>query len=675
MPALYSLLERLSLRQKYLLVAIIVAVIALIPTGMVVTDNATHARHAANAALQLTPIRNGLDLLRLTQQLRGLSNAALSGDAKAAAAVPEVLDKLRKAEESVNAEMAAADMPPEIRAASTDIMKRIETLASRVQARAIPATRSFAEYTEIIALQMRLLQQMVTAAGLDMDARPETGHLARGLFVDLPHLTELLGQMRGAGSGMIARGTVTDDEQLYIAALHARANDRLDAWNQALETARKHSDPLTTALRDTPERASQSVRQALDLAQRAIIEGRGRGQSSSDYFRAMTGPIDEQFALASKSADALSAQLADRVSEEQQRLWLTVVGLALLGAIAALLAIKIVRETLGSLSTSLELARTVAKGDLTTAAAVHGNDEVQQLLRALNEMNGSLIGIVSQVRGSTENIATAAAQIAAGNRDLTERTISQAASLEETAASMEQLTSTVTQNSDNARTANALTHAAADIVREGGLTVEKFIETMTTLRATWSRIADIVSIIDGIAFQTNILALNAAVEAARAGEAGKGFAVVASEVRGLAQRSAASAKEIRELIMESTVQVDAGSTLADEAGNTMKKVLQSIDQVTHIMEEIALASGEQSAGIAQINLAISQMDSATQQNAALVQEADTAAQSLRDQADALVAAVRAFRLPGTDGRTVYHPADAGRAAPGLPAGKALLSAA
>lgn len=649
-----KLLNRLTLPQKYLVVALVVAIIAIIPTAMVVIDHVAVARQASVAATQIGPTSQALDLIRLTQQLRGLSNAALSGDARAAQTVPDIIERLRKAHDQIDREMAAAGMPQQALDASRAIQARIDDVAKKVQARTIPAAQSFAQYTDIIALQLRTVQGLVSSTGLDLDSHPDTSYLARGLFGDLPQLTEWLGQLRGAGSGMLARGTVSDAERLRITALSARAADRLSAWKDALDIARRHSDVLAAALQEAPERANDAVRASLDLAQREIIEGYGRSGASTDFFRAMTPPIDGQFELASRAASVLATMLEDRAADAWRHLWATILGLGVLAAIALTLATMITRNILASLSASLNMARTVAQGDLTSITLATGSDEVQQLLRALNDMNGSLIGIVSQVRGSTDNIATAATQIAAGNRDLSERTVGQAASLEETAASMEELTSTVTQNSENARAANELTRQAAETAREGGQTVHQFVDTMATIRETWSRIADIVGIIDGIAFQTNILALNAAVEAARAGEAGKGFAVVAAEVRSLAQRSASSAREIRELITDSTREVDAGSTLADEAGDTMKNVLESIDRVSHIMNEIAMASREQSAGIAQVNIAVSQMDSVTQQNAALVQEADAAAQSLQEQAEMLVHAVSAFRLPDAGGVAITN---------------------
>ncbi|HZV65077.1 MAG TPA: methyl-accepting chemotaxis protein, partial [Telluria sp.] len=260
------------------------------------------------------------------------------------------------------------------------------------------------------------------------------------------------------------------------------------------------------------------------------------------------------------------------------------------------------------------------------------------------EMRNSLVGIVGQVRIGTETIGTASREIAAGNIDLSSRTEMQASSLEKTASAMEELTSTVKQNADNAREANLLAATASDVARKGGDVVSQVVDTMGSINASANKIVDIIGVIDGIAFQTNILALNAAVEAARAGEQGRGFAVVASEVRNLAQRSAAAAKEIKTLIGDSVEKVERGSKLVGQAGVTMDEVVASVKRVTDIMGEIANASLEQSRGIEQVNMSIIEMDSMTQQNAALVEEAAAAAQSLQDQASELAHVVSIFKL-------------------------------
>ena len=316
---------------------------------------------------------------------------------------------------------------------------------------------------------------------------------------------------------------------------------------------------------------------------------------------------------------------------------------------AGLLALWITRSITAPLNRAVEVSRAVAEGDLSIDLQAQGNNETAQLLQSLSTMAGRLNRIVGDVRQNAEGVATASAQISQGNNDLSGRTEEQASALEETAASMEQLTSTVSQNADNARQANQLAISASSVAIEGGQVVGQVVDTMKGINDSSRRIADIISVIDGIAFQTNILALNAAVEAARAGEQGRGFAVVASEVRNLAQRSAEAAKEIKELITTSVERVDAGTQLVDQAGVKMNEIVASIRRVTDIMGEISAASTEQSSGMAQIGEAVTQMDQATQQNAALVEESAAAAESLKTQAQQLVSTVAFFKLRADDG--------------------------
>jgi len=317
---------------------------------------------------------------------------------------------------------------------------------------------------------------------------------------------------------------------------------------------------------------------------------------------------------------------------------------ALLIAIAS--TVLVTRSITRPLLRAVEVARTVAAGDLSSVIAAESKDETGQLLGALRDMNASLRAIVGEVRGGAETIATASSEIAHGNLDLSSRTEQQAGSLEETASSMEELTSTVRQNAENARQANGLAQQASSVARRGGEVIAGVTTTMGAIRESAGRIVDIISVIDGIAFQTNILALNAAVEAARAGEQGRGFAVVASEVRALAQRSASAAKEIKGLIDASVANVGAGSRQVEQAGATMDEIVQSVARVTDIMGEITMASREQETGIEQINGAVAEMDTVTQQNAALVEEAAAAAQSLQEQSARLAEAVSVFRLEG-----------------------------
>ncbi|WP_343586110.1 methyl-accepting chemotaxis protein [Herbaspirillum sp.] len=336
------------------------------------------------------------------------------------------------------------------------------------------------------------------------------------------------------------------------------------------------------------------------------------------------------------------AKEIDTIADKSRTLIVVLEGLILLLGIvcARYLTLGITRP----LDVAVNISRRVAEGDLSSDVAVKSRDETGQLLQSLKDMNHSLRGIVSNVRSGTDTITTASAEIAAGNLDLSSRTEEQASSLEETASAMEELISTVRQNADNARQASQLAVSASAVAEQGGGVVSQVVDTMGAINESSRKIVDIISVIDGIAFQTNILALNAAVEAARAGEQGRGFAVVASEVRSLAQRSAAAAKEIKQLIDDSVAKVDTGSKLVEQAGATMTEVVASVKRVTDIVAEISAASAEQTNGIEQVNHAITQMDQVTQQNAALVEQAAAAAASMQNQADALAHLVSVFTL-------------------------------
>jgi methyl-accepting chemotaxis protein len=368
----------------------------------------------------------------------------------------------------------------------------------------------------------------------------------------------------------------------------------------------------------------------------ALIRGK-----SLQLNREMTAALDKLTEVNVTGANR-AGLTADEVFA-QARLW--VLGM-LLGSVALglVLALWIARIVARPLAEAVKVAQSVAAGDLTSRIEARTTDETGLLLGALKGMNDSLVKIVGEVRTGTDTIATASGQIASGNQDLSSRTEEQASSLEQTAASMEELTSTVKQNADNARQANQLAVSASEVAVKGGSVVSQVVDTMGSINASSKKIVDIIGVIDGIAFQTNILALNAAVEAARAGEQGRGFAVVASEVRSLAQRSAAAAKEIKTLIGDSVEKVEEGSKQVAEAGRTMEEIVGSVKRVTDIMGEITAASQEQTSGIEQINQAITQMDQVTQQNAALVEEASAAAQSLQEQAGSLVQAVSIFKL-------------------------------
>ena len=357
----------------------------------------------------------------------------------------------------------------------------------------------------------------------------------------------------------------------------------------------------------------------------------------ASYHQALNGLLKFQDGLMDRS-------IAEAASEVNRLQWAVGVTTTVALAAAVFMALWIIRSITRPIAQAVSVAHAVAAGELTHPIDTSGSDETAQLLQALKHMQDGLVTVVGKVREGSESVATASEQIAQGNNDLSARTESQASALQQTAASMEQLNSTVRQNADNARQANQLAQSASAVATQGGEVVAEVVSTMRGINDSSKKIADIISVIDGIAFQTNILALNAAVEAARAGDQGRGFAVVASEVRSLAGRSAEAAREIKGLIGASVERVETGTALVDRAGQTMAEVVDAIRRVTDIMGEISAASSEQSQGVAQVNEAVTQMDQVTQQNAALVEEMAAAAASLNLQAQELVDTVAVFQL-------------------------------
>ncbi|MBG6222589.1 MULTISPECIES: methyl-accepting chemotaxis protein [unclassified Janthinobacterium] len=391
-----------------------------------------------------------------------------------------------------------------------------------------------------------------------------------------------------------------------------------------------------------------AIEPVIGLRRAAVVDGSldavvaaeqaGKGKAAMDTMRIVLADIG-------KTESMLLAQRALDVAALKLRTTLVLLGGGATAALlACILAILLTRNITGPLAEAVALAQRVAQGDLSSDIVVRSHDETGQLMVALRDMNTALVSIVGEVREGTDTIATASAQIAVGTMDLSSRTEQQASSLEETASSMEELTAAVKQNADNALAARSLASAASAVAVKGGAVVSEVVQTMGSINDSSRKIADIIGVIDGIAFQTNILALNAAVEAARAGEQGRGFAVVATEVRNLAQRSASAAKEIKSLIDDSVDKVGAGSKLVDQAGATMQDVVDSVQRLSAIIGDITDASEEQRLGIEQVNEAISQMDQVTQQNAALVEEAAAAATAMQDQAAQLSHAVQVFRL-------------------------------
>ena len=470
-----------------------------------------------------------------------------------------------------------------------------------------------------------VIDQKVSAMTAAMNMREAGSQLALALRKVVTPTDAAEGKAEDAHLGQILKAYAGYEQQITALSTEGQGKSLLAATNDQS----KKLFPLVEQIRQ--QVASNNY---FDAAQ----------QLKSDFLPAHDKWMASVAALAAfQQEDMKQAHAAAKDSYRKAQIGMLAMG-GLTLALGFFLTFVITRSIVNPLKRAGQIAETISRGDLSHDFHDRGRDEAAQLVNALDAMQGNLASTLNEVKESAAVIAVASHEIARGNVDLSNRTESQASSLEETASSMEQLTSTVQQNAANAQQANQLVLSASDYATKGGRVVGDVVATMGSIKESSGKIVDIIGVIDGIAFQTNILALNAAVEAARAGEQGRGFAVVASEVRGLAQRSAAAAKEIKQLISDSVDKVDAGGKLVDEAGATMSEIVASVKHVADIMGEITAASQEQSAGIAEVNNAIAQIDEITQQNAALVEQAAAAAESLQEQSDVLARAVGVFRL-------------------------------
>ena len=638
-----SFIRNLRFAHKFLLISVIALLMLAVPTAIFVRVNLENIQTAQREVGGLGPIQDLMRLTQLSQQHRGLSAVVLTGNEAQSATrqskEAEVTQALAKAQASVGALGVSA-----LDAAVGKIATDWKALASAVAGKGIKGPDSFARHTGLIAEQLSLSEDVINAAGISLDPNAAGYHLQVAVLQHMPRVTEGLGQIRARGSALLGRGSAGPEDKIRIEALGSAIRSSMAGARKSFNLAAAANPALKVGLGDALAKAVAATDEGLLLADDKIVRAEVLTHPSTEYFAAMTRTIDVEFVLINAAFDALRSQLQQTVADAQRQLVWGCTLVAGFLATAVWIMVLITRTTTTSVRKALDVARAVASGDLSGQVETRGRDEIGELLQALDAMQTSLIEVVSKVRQGSDSVANASAEIAQGNSDMSARTESQASALEQTAASMEELNGAVKQNADSAREANQLAMNAATVAVKGGTVVGQVVETMKGINESSRKISDIIGVIDGIAFQTNILALNAAVEAARAGEQGRGFAVVASEVRSLAGRSADAAKEIKSLINASVDRVEHGTALVDQAGATMTELVDAIRRVTTIMGEISTASSEQALGVSQVGEAVSQMDEVTQQNAALVEEMAAAASSLKNQASDLVDAVSVFKL-------------------------------
>ncbi|MDQ2187486.1 methyl-accepting chemotaxis protein [Alcaligenaceae bacterium A4P071] len=653
-------LSRLSLSAKFaILGAIALALLALPTTMVVVIDNAKIAvkQHAMQGVQVVRPLMQALQSI---QQHRAAAAVFLgSRGATGEAGLRDSASRADAAIEQVNVQLRHVDSKAPAAVAWSSAVGDWRALRDRAAGGALSVPQSFDGHVAVLRRVLDANNLMLDQYGLSLDGDLDSYSLIMASMAELPALTEELGKARARGTGLLTLGRASDSERLGLMNMLERAQERAAGVNRAFGKAAGVNPALATLLQAPSAEAQRSAERAMALAQSAIVQATAIDLAPAEYITVFTQAIDAQYRVATVATDFLEGLLDRQAGAARQEAALLLGVLALVVILAVLFSIAVVRSITRPIAAAVAAAKRAASGDLSVRNVVVGHNETAQLLAALNDMNDGLAKLVGDIRTGAYNISGAAGEIAMGNTDLSRRTEEQAASLEETAASMEELTVTVKENADKATQASGLARTGAQTARDGGAAVGVLKTAMKDITDSARQIGEITSVIDSIAFQTNILALNAAVEAARAGEHGKGFAVVASEVRALAQRSASAAKEIKGLIESSIERVRAGDASADQAVATVASAVQAITNVTVIMEEIAAASVEQSAGIEQVNIAVTQMDAVTQQNAALVEEASAAATSMAEQAQLLRDGVAVFRIAGDAGAETVRPSGVG----------------
>jgi methyl-accepting chemotaxis protein len=639
-----KLLSRLRLWQKLTLMVapcIVAAMLMMVQDGL----DAFHAVELAKREeAGSVPARQLISVLRLTQQHRGLTAAALAGDGESAERRKTRRTELDASVAAVTETLAGEPHAARLREPWSVVARDWAALARDVDEAAIDTPTSLQRHTALVQAELALLEDMGDVFGMGADATDDGRYLVSSVLVLLPRMTEAIGVARARGTAALARKTITQEERTVIGGLVTTSRAHWRDIDRALRIALASNPALGEALKAEFKEASDAANQANGLVEQALLRATVLEFPTKTYFDTMTRAIDAQFDLANRALELLEDTLEARRAAIVLRKSISLGVLSGLLLLALVIVAVVARSIAAGVGQARKVAERLAQGDLTQRIDDRGRDEVAAMARSMSNMTSTLRSIVGDIQSAAHTLQTAASEIAAGNTDLGARTEHQASSLQQTASAMEQMTSSVSHNADSARQVSDLMHSVNTAVDDGGQGIERVVSMVGEITANSEKVAAIVGVIDDIAFQTDLLAINAAVEAARAGEHGRGFSVVAAEVRNLASRAADSSREIRALVGASVASVEASGPVVAAAGRSMREIVDLVHKVNALIEGITSASVQQSTGIEQVNQAIAAIDQTTQQNAALVEQAMAASQALRDQADALAESVAVFKV-------------------------------
>ena len=639
-----NLLNKINLSTKFMVLGIISLLLFALPTALFVNESSQKVQ-AKQVELKAIPVEKKLlKLLNLIQRHRAESAIAVTQGNPAYPPRIALRDQINVLADEIRKDIAAESPEAHPLQQLDKVNQQWQALQNQIDSRSLTAPESLVSHATLIRSLLDFNIDVLDFYGLSLDPDLDTSQLITAALFHLPELTETLGQIRASGTSLLAKKDgISETDNARMEFQIGNGEKALQLFDVGMKKYLGGNEEIRNLFGRKTEGAVQGAAQALSTAREIFITHSRPAMAPTEYVAIFTEAINNFTVLGNGMSDELSQQLTKQISA-QRSAQITLLAVLIFSALLGIaLTVMIIRSITGPVNEAARIAQEVATGDLTSRIAVTGSNEMSALLQSLMKMSEHLSSLVNDIKNNAVTIATSSEEIASGNSDLSSRTEEQAASLAQTAASMEQLASIIQQNADNTRHAASMAGSATSAALLGGEAMESVLASMHKISNSAGQIEEIIAVIDGIAFQTNILALNAAVEAARAGEHGKGFAVVASEVRALAQRSAVAAKEIKELIENSVSDAQSGIKMAENAGDKVKQSVSAIEQTSMLINEVSASSAEQSSGVSQINIAVSQMDQVTQQNAGLVQQSASSADDLAERAARLRQLVAVFK--------------------------------